>query len=236
MTAARSPRPPRASRGPAVRRGRPPQVSTEALLEAARQVFLERGIRATTLEVAERAGVSEGTLFHRFKSKDALFRAAMRVDPEATPPFVERLAEAAGRGEVRENLVTFAHELIEIARVALPIMMMSWSNPVGEYGFESIGQWRPSAYAKAIAVVREYLAEETRLGRLAAKDAPLVARMLIGSVHHYCMSELFLVEESPRRPAPRAFAESLVDALLRLVAPASKKRSSPERHRTSRRV
>ena len=51
-------------------RGRPPTITSERLLDVARDVFLECGIRATTQDVAERAGVSEGVLFHRFKSKD----------------------------------------------------------------------------------------------------------------------------------------------------------------------
>ena len=42
-------------------------ISKERLLVVAREVFLELGIRATTLEVAMRAGVAEGTIFHRFK-------------------------------------------------------------------------------------------------------------------------------------------------------------------------
>ena len=66
-------------------RGRPPSIDSERLLTVAREVFLERGIRATTLEVAERAGVSEGVLFHRFKSKEGLFGAAMEFDQEAAP-------------------------------------------------------------------------------------------------------------------------------------------------------
>ena len=69
-------------------RGRPRLISDEQLLAVAREVFLERGIQATTGEVAKRAGASEGTIFHRFGSKDALFRAAMRVDPCAMPNIV----------------------------------------------------------------------------------------------------------------------------------------------------
>ena len=64
-------------------RGRPPVISTERLLDVAREVFLELGIRATTSEVATRAGIAEGTIFHRFKSKEELFRAAMNFDPDA---------------------------------------------------------------------------------------------------------------------------------------------------------
>ena len=59
---------------------RPTVIRNEAILQAARDVFLERGILATSAEVAQRAGVSEGSLFKRFKTKADLFRAAMGLD------------------------------------------------------------------------------------------------------------------------------------------------------------
>jgi hypothetical protein len=39
---------------------RPVTISDEQILDAARAVFTEKGPRATTAEIAERAGVSEG--------------------------------------------------------------------------------------------------------------------------------------------------------------------------------
>ncbi|MEO6418509.1 MAG: helix-turn-helix domain-containing protein, partial [Polyangiaceae bacterium] len=77
------------------RRGRPPTISDDRLLEAAREVFLARGIRATTAEVAERAHVSEGTIFHRYKTKDALFSAAMQFDPNEISKLTDSLSPRA---------------------------------------------------------------------------------------------------------------------------------------------
>jgi TetR/AcrR family transcriptional regulator len=49
------------------------------LLAAALDLFVERGFAATTAEeVARRAGVSKGTLFLYFASKDDLFKAVVR--------------------------------------------------------------------------------------------------------------------------------------------------------------
>ena len=48
---------------------RPTVIRDEQILDAARIVFLERGVLATTAEVAQRAQVSEGSLFKRFKTK-----------------------------------------------------------------------------------------------------------------------------------------------------------------------
>lgn len=49
------------------------------LLDAALQLFVEKGYAAATVEeVARRAGVSKGTLFLYFASKEALFKAVVR--------------------------------------------------------------------------------------------------------------------------------------------------------------
>lgn len=55
-------------------RTRAPQQKRELLLSAARELFLEQGFEGTsTLQIARRAGVSEGILFHHFGSKKGLF-------------------------------------------------------------------------------------------------------------------------------------------------------------------
>ena len=50
-------------------------ISDEQILDAAQAVFLEQGPQATTSAIADRAGISEGTIFKRFPTKQALFFA-----------------------------------------------------------------------------------------------------------------------------------------------------------------
>ena len=62
-----------------VRPARRKQARPGELLDAALALFVERGYAATRVEaVAERAGVSKGTLFLYFSSKEALFKAVVR--------------------------------------------------------------------------------------------------------------------------------------------------------------
>lgn len=51
------------------------QRNRERILEAARTVFAERGLEASTNEVARRAGVGVATLFRRFPTRDELIGA-----------------------------------------------------------------------------------------------------------------------------------------------------------------
>lgn len=61
------------------RRERRKQARPGELLEAALALFVEKGFAATRVEeVAARAGVSKGTLFLYFPSKEELFKAVVR--------------------------------------------------------------------------------------------------------------------------------------------------------------
>lgn len=65
-----------------IRAGRPLAADAEernqAILDAATAVFLERGFsRASTAEIAHRAGASKQTLYSRYPTKSALFAALM---------------------------------------------------------------------------------------------------------------------------------------------------------------
>lgn len=51
----------------------------ERIVAAATEVFAERGLEASTAEIAARAGVGEATLFRRFPTKDDLVTAIIGV-------------------------------------------------------------------------------------------------------------------------------------------------------------
>jgi AcrR family transcriptional regulator len=178
----------------------------------AREVFLELGIRATTSEVASRAGIAEGTIFHRFKSKEELFRSAMNFDPDAALSLVEALLTQAGAGEVRATLIAFAERVLEFGRVAMPVMVMSWSNPEHQMCAERTSE-RASRYHRTLSALSTYLASEMASGRLRRGPVETMARMLIGSLHHYCMMQHFV--SGPSDPlSQKQFAEQVVDVLL----------------------
>jgi AcrR family transcriptional regulator len=69
-TAARTP----GSDGPGLRSDA--QRNRERVIEAARDVFAEQGLEASTNEIARRAGVGVATLFRRFPTRDDLIAAA----------------------------------------------------------------------------------------------------------------------------------------------------------------
>lgn len=91
---------PVAERGddPLARRERRKEARPGELLDAALDLFVEKGFAATrSEEVAARAGVSKGTLFLYFPSKEELFKAVVRANLSG------RFAEWQGEFETFEG-------------------------------------------------------------------------------------------------------------------------------------
>jgi AcrR family transcriptional regulator len=81
-----------------------PKQRREMLVAATLPLVARHGLKVTTRQIAEAAGVAEGTIFRVFPDKDALIRAAVSeaLDPE--PVFAE-LAEVDMRLEVHDRMV-----------------------------------------------------------------------------------------------------------------------------------
>lgn len=172
---------------------RPTVIRNEVILEAARAVFLERGILATSAEVAQRAAVSEGSIFKRFKTKADLFRAAMGVDLEDVPRYLASLPSLAGLRTVEENLTEAGLQTVGFFERVMPILMMSWSNPKlpGCAGGASADGPEPPPL-RAQRHVAEYLTEEMRLNRISPVKPEVIARAYLGALSTYVFSEILV--------------------------------------------
>jgi AcrR family transcriptional regulator len=90
---------------------RRPEARPEELLDAALAVFGERGFRQTTLEeVAARAGVSKGTVYLYFDSKDDLFRAVVEKQIVSLIESAEEMARTHA-GTARELLIEMVQRM-----------------------------------------------------------------------------------------------------------------------------
>ncbi len=79
--------------GTAERREREKQQRVDAILDAALEVFAEKGLKNATMEdVAEKAELSKGTIYLYFKSKEHMFFA---IDMRAGEILHERFSEAS---------------------------------------------------------------------------------------------------------------------------------------------
>ena len=196
---------------------RPAVIQDSEILDAAREVFLSRGFRATTAEVAARAGISEGSIFKRFRSKVELFQAAMGSLDEQ-PPFVELLAGRVGTGALQAQLLELGQELAEHLRRGVPLHLMAWSNP-GPDGVPAMYAQPDSAPLALLKTLAGYFAAEMRAGRLARRDPEIVARAFVGSVHHFVVFDLLFQAQDTMPMPEETFLRGVVDLLFRGVDP-----------------
>ncbi len=111
----------------APKRERRKEARPGELLDAALDLFVEKGFSATRAdEVAARAGVSKGTLFLYFQSKEDLFKAVVR----------ENIANKFPTWQ--EEFVSFEGSSADMLRYA----MTSW--------WERIGKTRASGITKLV--------------------------------------------------------------------------------------
>lgn len=190
---------------------RPVSIKDETIIEAAKQVFLERGIQATTAEVAQRAGVSEGSVFKRFRSKLDLFRAAMG-DQLVVPEWTKRLASRVGQGDVRENLFEIGMSVIAFFRELMPLMMMSWSNP-GPNGLPVLVSGPNPPPVRALKQMTAFFEAEMRAGRIEQHDPEIVARSFVGGLQNFVFFEVVHRASGELPLAPESYVRGLVNLL-----------------------
>jgi AcrR family transcriptional regulator len=189
---------------------RPTTISDDDILEAARAVFAEKGAHATTAEVAARAGVSEGTLFKRFGNKAQLFRAAMSTSHEIDD--VLDMLLGIGPLETLQDFERLVELFIEKLRLVVPVVLMGWAQRKTEDGLpEELRTERP-APLRALLATTKLLERQMEAGTLQKRNAEVVARILIGSVWHYCFMEAALEKRNTDLRA-----ETFVKELARLL-------------------
>jgi AcrR family transcriptional regulator len=89
----------------------PPDERRRAIIAAVLPLLIEQGGAVTSRQMAEAAGVSEGTIFKVFADKDELVAAALETAIDPAP--LERAIEAIDATEPFEDRLVRATELIQ---------------------------------------------------------------------------------------------------------------------------
>lgn len=195
-------------------RGRPQSISAETILDAAGTVFRERGHAATTAEIAARAGVSEGILFHRYKNKETLLAAV--IHREGEPPLVLReIIARAGRGSLPANVRTIVEAVLDSVIRVHPLFELgiSSSTPAAFHASILASPEKP-APVRMVELISRYFEAEAGAGRVRQVDTVCVARAVMGACMDYTHSERFLAS----KPDRNGFIRGMVDFVLHGIA------------------
>ncbi len=187
----------------------------ERIVEAAERVLRERGIAgATTKEIARAAGLSEGSLYNYFASKEALFLAVLgeRLLPFFT--LVCALQARAGSGTVRGNLAELARGALAFYHQSIPMGATFFADPALLARHREMLRERGAGPQKANEAAAAYLRAEQRLGRLPeALNPTAVADLLLGACFQRAYWLQFLGEDPPPEAEER-FVQDILHTLL----------------------
>jgi AcrR family transcriptional regulator len=87
------------------------QRNLERVLDAAAELFAERGCDVSVDEIARKAGVGHATVFRRFPTKDALISAVVSKQIGEMSTFVEEALAEEDAGEAFRSFVWHAGEM-----------------------------------------------------------------------------------------------------------------------------
>ncbi len=192
------------------RRQRLAQNRRKSILDAAARVFARRGYeRATTREIAAEAGVSEGTIYTYFASKQELLT-------ELAGEFQAQLARAvptdSAEGEMRQVIVDAVSQVLEViasnATLVRGLLTAVWDHGYGFHGYMLPGT------AAIVDQVEGFLASRVALGAMKPCDVHAVARMAMGMVIYLAAPYVQEIEPFPSALRRRELSELLVTILF----------------------
>jgi AcrR family transcriptional regulator len=192
----------------------------EQIIDAALALFAEHGLRCTTRQLAEAAGVSEASLYLHFETKDALFEAIVRRKAAEATDLEERLKgmmeepprrvfEEVGRHVLETHTAdpTFLRLLLHSGLERHALFRMYFQHHVRE----------------SASILAAYVERQQREGAFRPCDPRLAVRAFMGMlIHHLLMQEVFevsLLGSFTPSEAASFFASCFLDGMCQPVAP-----------------
>ncbi len=185
-----------------VERGR---TTRAQLIAVATELFATRGYEGTSIEgVLAESGASRGSLYHHFKSKEALFLAVMEaVGAQAMGPAAEAMGAAAD------------------SLAALRIGCLAWIRLAGDPVVRQImlidapavlgwQRWRDLDEQGPLGVIRSLLADAAQAGRIPARHVDAFAHIVLAALNELAL----LIARADKPDQALAAGESAVEEFL----------------------
>jgi AcrR family transcriptional regulator len=196
---------------------RPKTISDDDLLRIACACFVQHGPSVSTNLIAKAAGVSQATLFKRFKTKDQLMAAALFHE---SPVVLQHLEPPTTDRPLRTQLTEMCQFMMKFFRTVVPrFMVLSASNcdaPRGLLG----GEHGPSAQARKALTHWFDIAQEQ--GQLRDFKTEPFTVALIGMMHARPFRESVL-GDTTLECSDEEYVEAIIDFVWTGIAPEENK-------------
>jgi len=195
--------------------GRPRTVTDDAILQAARAVFLEEGPSASTNTIAERIGLSQAALFKRFGTKQDLMVAAML--PPSEPPFIPLIAGGPDpEAPIDVQLKALGRQIVSFFQRMVPCLMVLKSSGLDMHAMLERFDEPPPVLVRRI--LTGWFEQAMDAGRIRRTDPLAITSAFLGGFH----LQVFMAHVTGAVSSEDemiAFADTVVDTLWRGLAP-----------------
>jgi AcrR family transcriptional regulator len=189
-------------------------ATIEAILQATAQILVKDGIdAASTNRIAEKAGVSVGSLYQYFPSKEAVIFALVERHVQRMQKQLEDYVEKFVGAPVEEVVPAYVKAMFEVHRVEPKLHRVFQEQLTRLAGREEFQRWSENLEA----VVRAFL--ESHRERLRPTDLDLAAFLLVHSVE--AMSHAVTILK-PRYLERSVLAEEVSQLVLRYLLASEK--------------
>jgi len=186
------------------------EATRSQLLAIATRMFAERGYEDTSVEaVLREAGVSRGSLYHHFASKEALFEAV--AEEVETDVGARTLAAAAGTDGPVAALRAGSLAWIRLAGDPVVQRILLIDAP-SVLGWE---RWRAMEEQHALGGIKAILHLVAGQGKLRPELADTLAHVLLASVNEVA---LLVARAQDKETAMKEGADAIDELLQRLFA------------------
>ncbi|WP_242296522.1 MULTISPECIES: TetR/AcrR family transcriptional regulator [unclassified Bacillus cereus group] len=159
-------------------------TAREKVMEAATLLFGEKGYTATTIrEVAEKAGVSELTIFRNFKNKENLFRESIIL--RTTPVALLEEIEEQFTGDLQKDLTKVAETYIQ---TNLPKLNYIWAALIESRQNSEMKTLLHELNSHLVNHLEKYLKQLGEAGHISPCNYRLIASMFYGQLFLYIMN------------------------------------------------
>lgn len=164
---------------------RPARINESEILKAAQELFLKHGFRASTAQIARRAGVAEGSIYRHFKTKVELFLSAMDMREKNTG-WQDRLRQYdPERDDVRTLLEEAAHGLLQHFNRMLPKFMALRASGLSPEDLGKVFKEPPPLVHLRILTV--FFKQAAARGLIRARHPAIQAQSFQGALLHFAM-------------------------------------------------
>ncbi len=182
------------------------RATREHVVAVATRLFAERGYEATSIDaVLEESGVSRGSLYHHFASKEALFEATFAA--VETKIGEETVAAVAGTTDPTAALRAGCLAWIRLAGDPVVQRIVLIDAPA-VLGWE---RWREMEEQYALGLLKAAMQAEANEGRVRADLVDVFAHMLLATMNELAL----LIARADDQDSAQRIAVDAVDELLR---------------------